>query len=123
MNVPRIATLGLLFVLGVVVGLTGALVQGGWSGGGLLLALLASAGLFVGGAHLTGTRAGAWAPAAGWLLAVIVASSPRPEGDFLFGAGIGAYVFLLGGTAVAVMCATLLRPPPAGAPKDADRSR
>lgn len=104
-----VALLG-LFVLGVLVGAAGALLQGGWFPAGLLLALLGAAGLFHGGARLTGGRSGALAPAAGWVLAVILLTASRPEGDFLFGAGIGSYLFLLGGMAVAVMCATLWLP-------------
>ncbi|MGW5864410.1 DUF6113 family protein [Streptomyces sp. NPDC055239] len=115
LNFGRLAAYAGLFVLGAVVGVAGALVQGGWFPGGLLLALLGAAGLFHGGARAIGGRAGAVAPAAGWLVAVILLTASRPEGDFLFGAGLGSYVFLLGGMAVAVMCATLgLRPQPGG---------
>jgi hypothetical protein len=94
-------------VLGAVVGLAGALVQSGWFPGGLLLALVGAAGLFLGGARATESRAGAVAPAVGWMVAVILLTASRPEGDFLFGAGVGSYLFLLGGMAAAVMCATL----------------
>ncbi len=98
-----------LFLLGAVVGVAGGLVQAAWFPVGLLLALLGAAGLFVGGAHATGTRAGAVAPAAGWMISVVLLTASRPEGDFLFGAGAVSYLFLLGGMAVAVMCATLVR--------------
>ncbi|MFI6491927.1 DUF6113 family protein [Streptomyces sp. NPDC050564] len=98
-----------LFVLGVVVGAAGALVQSGWFPGGLLLALAGAAGLFLGGARAAGSRAGAVAPAAGWMVAVVLLTASRPEGDFLFGAGVVSYLFLLGGMAIAVMCATLGR--------------
>ncbi|EPD55116.1 MULTISPECIES: DUF6113 family protein [Streptomyces] len=96
-----------LFVLGVVVGAAGALLQGAWFPGGLLLALAGEAGLCLGGGWATGGRGGAIAPAAGWIIAVILLTATRPEGDFLFGAGGGSYLFLLGGMAVAVICATL----------------
>jgi hypothetical protein len=96
-----------LFLLGAVVGLAGTLVQPAWFPGGLLLALAGAAGLFLGGAHATGGRAGAVAPAAGWIVAVVLLTTARPEGDFLFGAGGGSYLFLLGGMALAVICATL----------------
>jgi len=96
-----------LLLLGAVTGLAGALVQAGWFPGGLLLALLGAAGLFLGGARALGSRGGAVAPAAGWMLAVILLTACRPEGDFLFGAGTGSYLFLLGGMATAVICATL----------------
>jgi hypothetical protein len=100
------AYLGLL-LLGAVVGAAGTLVQAAWFPGGLLLALAGGAGLFLGGSRATGSRAGAVAPAVGWMIAVVLLTSTRPEGDFLFGAGLGSYLFLLGGMAVAVMCATL----------------
>nr|WP_206327375.1 DUF6113 family protein [Streptomyces sp. S3(2020)] len=96
-----------LFALGAVVGAAGSLVQAGWFPGGLLLALAGEAGLCVGGARALGSRGGAVAPAGGWMLAVILLTASRPEGDFLFGAGTGSYLFLLGGMATAVICATL----------------
>jgi Family of unknown function (DUF6113) len=105
--VGRIAAYVGLFLLGAVVGTAGVLVQSAWFPGGLLLALLGAAGVFLGGAQATGGRAGAVAPVAGWMVAVILLTASRPEGDFLFGAGAVSYLFLLGGMAVAVMCATL----------------
>ncbi|MET4927109.1 DUF6113 family protein [Streptomyces sp. PSRA5] len=104
------AYLGLL-VLGAVVGTAGSLVQAGWFPGGLVLALVGSAGLFYGGRTATGTSFGVGAPAAGWLIAVIVLSLGRPEGDGIFAAGLGPVVYLLGGAVVAVMCATMSRSP------------
>ncbi|WP_217241094.1 DUF6113 family protein [Streptomyces sp. AC555_RSS877] len=103
----RTAALLGLFVLGALVGVAGALLQPAWFPGGLLLALAAEAGLCLGGARATGSRAGAVAPAGGWMLAVILLTASRPEGDFVFAAGSGSYLFLLGGMAVAVICATL----------------
>jgi hypothetical protein len=98
-----------LFVLGAVVGVAGALVQGAWFPGGLLLALAGAAGLFLGGARAAGSRAGAVAGAAGWVVVVVLLTANRPEGDFLFSAGGGSYLFLLGGMGIAVICATLGR--------------
>lgn len=103
----RAAAYAGLLLLGALTGLAGALVQAGWFPGGLLLALVGAAGLFVGGARAVGSRAGAVAPAAGWMISVILSTGRRPEGDFLFGAGGGSYLFLLGGMALAVICATL----------------
>jgi hypothetical protein len=103
----RIAAHAALFVLGAVIGAAGALIQGAWFPGGLFLAVLGAAGLFLGSGRATGTRAGSVSPAAGWVIAVLLLTASRPEGDFLFGAGIGSYLFLLGGLAVAVICATL----------------
>jgi hypothetical protein len=96
-----------LFVFGAVVGVAGALLQPAWFPGGLLLALAAEAGLCLGAGRAVGRRGGAVAPAAGWALAVVLLTTSRPEGDFLFAAGSGSYLFLLGGIAIAVMCATL----------------
>ncbi|MFG2127817.1 DUF6113 family protein [Streptomyces sp. NPDC048751] len=103
----RAAALLGLFLLGAVVALAGSLVQSGLFPGGLLLALVGAAGLFLGGARVTNSRGGAVAPAVGWTVTVILLTASRPEGDFLFGAGGGSYVFLLGGMALAVICATL----------------
>ncbi|MBG0852703.1 hypothetical protein I2W78_12835 [Streptomyces spinoverrucosus] len=95
-----------LFLLGLLVGAAGSLVQAAWFPGGLLLALAGAAGVFLGGAWATRGRAGAVAGAAGWMLSVILLTASRPEGDFLFAAGAGSYAYLLGGMAVAVICAT-----------------
>ncbi|GGW88416.1 DUF6113 family protein [Streptomyces lomondensis] len=103
----RAAACFAFFLLGAVVGAAGALVQPGWFPGGLILALAGEAGLVLGAARVTRGRAGAVAAAAGWMLAVILLTASRPEGDFLFAAGGGSYVFLLGGIGVAVMCATI----------------
>ncbi|MFD7707926.1 DUF6113 family protein [Streptomyces sp. NPDC059785] len=96
-----------LALLGALTGLAGALLQGAWFPGGLLLALAGAAGCFLGGARALGNRAGAVAPALGWMIAVVLLTTTRPEGDFLFAAGLGSNLFLLGGMVVGVMCATL----------------
>ncbi|MCX3061006.1 DUF6113 family protein [Streptomyces beihaiensis] len=103
----RVATVLVLVALGAVVGAAGTLVQAGWFPGGLLLALAGAAGLFLGGALLTRGRSGAVASAVGWFVTVILLTAGRPEGDFMFGAGAGSYLYILGGMIVAVMCATL----------------
>ncbi|MFF0486246.1 DUF6113 family protein [Streptomyces sp. NPDC004435] len=102
--------LGLL-VLGAVVGAAGALVQAAWFPLGLLLALLGTAALFYGGMRATGNQVGLASAGGGWLLAVIVLSFGRPEGDGLFGGGIGELLFLFGGMGAAVLCATVSRLP------------
>ncbi|WEH39852.1 DUF6113 family protein [Streptomyces sp. AM 2-1-1] len=109
LNPRRIGSYVGLAVLGALVSLAGSLVQGAWFPGGLLLALAAAAGVFYGGRLLTRTQLGAFAPAAGWLIAVVVLLNGRPEGDMLFGGGdeIALALFVLGGMVVAVICATL----------------
>ncbi|WP_328536887.1 DUF6113 family protein [Streptomyces sp. NBC_00344] len=114
-NAVRIAAYFGLLVLGALTGVAGALVQAGWLPGGLVLALLGAAAVFYGGRTVTGTGIGVAAPALGWLVAVILLTATRPEGDFVFGAGVGSYVFLLGGMVAAVICATVRTPPGPGA--------
>src|SRR5215470_18953689 len=87
------AHIGLL-VLGAVVGIAGSLLQGAWFPGGLVLALLATAAVFVGGREVTGSVSGLGAAAAGWLVSVILLSMGRPEGDGAFAAGVGPFVYL-----------------------------
>ncbi|MFE5948118.1 DUF6113 family protein [Streptomyces sp. NPDC056480] len=100
-----------LVVLGLLVGTAGALVQAAWLPLGLILALLATAALFYGGLRATETQVGVVAGGVGWLLAVILLSFGRPEGDGVFGGGVGELLFLFGGMAIAVMCTTLARLP------------
>ncbi|MEW1610657.1 MULTISPECIES: DUF6113 family protein [unclassified Streptomyces] len=110
-NPARIAGCLALAVLGALVALAGTLVQAAWFPGGLVIALLGSAGLFYGGRILTGTQIGALAPAVGWFITVFVLLSGRPEGDYVFGDELGLVLFMLGGTAAAVMCATTSKVP------------
>lgn len=116
MNQPaRVAAYLGLGVLGAVVAAAGALIHDGLFPGGLLLSLAACAALFYGGPQLTGTRLGTVVPAAVWLICVMLLSSTRAEGDFLFAAGVGPYVYLLGGAMSAVICATVPQLPPSRA--------
>lgn len=96
-----------LAVLGALVAVAGALVQDGWFPGGLVLALAGCAALFYGGLAATGSRIGVAVPAAFWLVCVVLLSTSRPEGDFLFAAGAGSYLYLLGGALLAVICASV----------------
>lgn len=105
-----------LGVLGVLVAAAGALVQGGWFPFGLLLGLAGTAALFYGGTRLTGTRAGAAVPASAWLLAVIALSMTRAEGDAVFAADLGPYLYLMLGALSGVICATLPQQPAAPPP-------
>ncbi|MEU4891317.1 DUF6113 family protein [Streptomyces sp. NPDC044780] len=117
MTALRLGAYALLALAGALVGVAGALVQAAWFPGGLLLALLAVAGLCYGGVKVMGARMGGGVPAGAWAVVVLLLTSSRPEGDFLFGAGLGSYAFLLGGMFIGVMCATLpLVPQPPGSP-------
>jgi Family of unknown function (DUF6113) len=113
-NVLSVTSVGyvgyiVLAVLGCLVASAGALVEESWFPGGLVLALLGAAGLFCGGRTLMKSRLGAVVPLVAWFLTVMYLSIPRPEGDFLFAAAIGPYVFLLGGLVAGVICATSQR--------------
>jgi uncharacterized protein DUF6113 len=68
---------------------------------GLVVALTLSAGVF-GMAGLLVGRRGAAAAALGWVLPVLLLSSRRPEGDLVVPATTAGYVWLLGGTLLAV---------------------
>ena len=107
----RIAAYVGLVVLGFVVGTAGALVQAAWLPAGLLLALLATAALFYGGLRATGSQLGIAASAAGWLVSIVLLAFGQAEGDGVFAGGLGETVFLLGGMALAVICATMSRLP------------
>ncbi len=107
----RIGAYALLVLLGAVTGAAGVLVHAAWFPGGLLLALLATTGVFYGGMYATGTRSGVGASAAGWLVAVVLLTVSRPEGDLLVGGSTVSYAYLLGGMAVAVICATMAELP------------
>lgn len=109
MSTARLALCALFAALGLLTGAAGSLVQAAWFPGGLLLALAGIGALCYGGVKATRGRAGGGSAAAGWLAAVLWLTSARPEGDFVFGAGFGSYVFLLGGMMLAVMCTTLPR--------------
>ncbi|MBT2438828.1 hypothetical protein J7E93_01535 [Streptomyces sp. ISL-36] len=105
----RIVWYVLLLVLGALVGAAGSLAQNAWFPGGLAVALLATAAVFYGGLRATDTQLGIVAPGAGWLAAIILLSLGRPEGDGVFGGGFAEMLYLLGGMALAVMCATMAR--------------
>ncbi|WP_093799231.1 DUF6113 family protein [Streptomyces sp. Wb2n-11] len=111
MTPGRTAAHLLLVVLGALTGAAGVLVHAAWFPGGLLLALLAAAGVFYGSLYATGAKAGVGASAAGWLVAVVLLTVSRPEGDLLVGGSAVSYAYLLGGMAVAVICATMTEPP------------
>lgn len=111
MTPARIAIYLLLVLLGAVTGAAGVLVHAAWFPGGLLLALLATTGVFYGAMTATGTRSGVGASAAGWLVAIVLLTVSRPEGDLLIGGSAVSYAYMLGGMAIAVICATMLQLP------------
>lgn len=105
----------LLLVLGVAVGVVGAFYSG-WKLGhgtlalpaGLLLGIVGCLALFLGGRQLVLSRLGAAVPGVAWLLAVIVLSAARPEGDVVLPANaITGYAYLFGGAIAAAFASSL----------------
>jgi Family of unknown function (DUF6113) len=117
-----------LLILGAVVGVTGSFVQAVTVHAGpvpipvgLAIALGGCAGLFMGGAWVMRSRLGAVVPAVAWLLAVLLMSSKRPEGDVVLPQEATAYGYLFLGTLLGALTATLsgarLRQPVAATPE------
>ncbi|MFI5802435.1 DUF6113 family protein [Streptomyces sp. NPDC051561] len=113
-NWRRLPVYVALLVAGTLTGLAGALLHGALMPLGLLLALLAAGCLFYGGTYALGTRSGALAPAIGWVAAVLLVTLGRGEGDLLIGGSTASSVFLIGGIALAVICATMPQLPQPG---------
>ncbi|PRH76383.1 hypothetical protein C6N75_25945 [Streptomyces solincola] len=105
--------LAALLVLGALAGAAGSLVQALWFPGGLLLALAGTGAVFYGGLRAYGAQAGVLAPGASWLVAVILLSLGRPEGDGVFFGSLSELLYVIGGLVAVVICATLARVPPA----------
>ena len=78
---------------------------------GGLVALLATAAMFYGGVRATGSQLAIAASAVGWLVSIVLLAVGRPEGDGAFAGDLGEAVFLLGGMALAVICATKAKVP------------
>jgi hypothetical protein len=67
---------------------------------GLLWAYAMTAALLGVGRLVTGTRSGAAAVSAGWVVALLLLSAPRPEGDLVVTGSLVGYAWLLGGLVV-----------------------
>ena len=100
----RLVLHGLAVVAGVLAGVLGSFVHPFLVAGapvGLLCALALSAAVYAAAGLVVQARSGAAAAAAGWLLPVLLFSSPRPEGDLVVSGDALGYAWLLGGTVVA----------------------
>jgi hypothetical protein len=95
-----------LLLLGVAVGCLGSFVHAQVVAGlpvgllcayALMAAALATAGL------ATRARTGPAATAAGWLLALLLLSAPRPEGDLVVAGDLPGYAWSLGGLVLAAL--------------------
>jgi hypothetical protein len=67
---------------------------------GLLWAYAMTAALLAVVRLATGGRSGAVAVAVGWVVALLLLSAPRPEGDLVVAGGLVGYAWLLGGLVV-----------------------
>jgi hypothetical protein len=107
------AAYGMLFVLGVVMGIVGGFTHDTWHVGSFPAAAVAWVlGLFgasFGAGLLMRAKSGAVPSAAGWLLVSMPFSLPLSQGDLVIAGGPSGYVYLYGG-ALALAVAVLLAP-------------
>ncbi|WP_248963782.1 DUF6113 family protein [Sphaerisporangium perillae] len=107
------AAYGLLFVLGVVFGVVSGLSHS-WAVGDAVRPIpivlsLVLFGLLYGAGRLMGSKLGAFVPGMGWMLAALLFSVMRPEGDLIVAANAAGYWYL-GCGALALVTAVLLIP-------------
>jgi hypothetical protein len=122
-RIGRVAAYAAFLVLGAVIGAAGSFLQAVTVDAGpvplpvgLVLALAGSVGVFAAGGRLLRSRLGAVVPAVAWLVAVLVMSGKRPEGDVVLPQQATAYGYLFLGTLLGAMTVTLSgvrqQPPP-----------
>jgi hypothetical protein len=111
---PLFGAVVLLFVLGLVLGIFGALlIPAGPRIGPVLLSVGVAVALVgnivagVLGTEMTGNRLGAIVPGIGWVVAVLPLGAKRPEGDLIVTGDTKGYAFLLAGLLAAVAVAAL----------------
>jgi hypothetical protein len=106
---PLFGAVVLLFVLGLVLGIFGALlIPAGPRIGSVLLSVGVAVALIgnivagVLGIEMTGNRLGAIVPGIGWVVAVLPLGAKRPEGDLIVTGDTKGYAFLLAGLLASV---------------------
>ncbi|MFG1947999.1 DUF6113 family protein [Nonomuraea sp. NPDC048826] len=110
------AAYGMLFVLGVVMGVVGGFTHGAWPGLPIVSAvlwLLLVFGVSLGAGKLMGGRAGAAVTSAGWLLVTMAFSMQLGAGDLVIAGTVAGHVYLYGGV-VAAVAAFLMSPSTGG---------
>ncbi|GLX98941.1 MULTISPECIES: DUF6113 family protein [Herbidospora] len=111
------AAYGVLFMLGLVVGVVGAFEHEWYLFGtlpvGAVLAVLILFGLPYAMGRLMRTRMAAGVVAVGWVIPSMILAGPRPEGDLAIAATLGGYIYLYGGL-VAVALAVVFVPSAGG---------
>lgn len=101
-------------VVGIVIGLVGAFLQGArWVIGGtvlpwgLVLSLIALLVLVRAGVELTGSRWGGWILLMAWIAVTVAFAAELPSGDLVISAGGRQMAYLLGGVIVGAAAATV----------------
>jgi hypothetical protein len=93
-------------LLGFAVGVLGSFVHAVVLGGvpvGLLAAYVLTAALLATARLATGSRSGAAAVGGGWVVALLLLSAPRPEGDLVVSGSLAGYAWLIGGLGVTTL--------------------
>ena len=106
----RAPTLLVLVLLGALVAAVGTFLQAARLGlgpvdvpYGVVVSLALTAAVCLAGGLATGSRSGALAAAAGWLLVLVLSLAPGPGGDVVLPARPLSYVWLLGGVVLVGM--------------------
>ncbi|MFG1703993.1 DUF6113 family protein [Nonomuraea sp. M3C6] len=111
------AAYGMLFVLGVVMGVVGGFTHPVWQIGPLPLAagvwVLALFGVCLGAGKLMRARLGVFVTAVGWLLVTMPFTLQLGSGDLVIAQGAPGYIYLYGGL-VGLVAAYLLSPSSGG---------
>ena len=106
MRLARLLLHAVLVALGVLVGALGSFVHAQVVAGvpvGLLCAYALTAAALATAGLASGSRSGPAATAAGWLLALLLLSAPRPEGDLVVPGDLLGYAWSLGGLVLAAV--------------------
>lgn len=106
MLLARLLLHAVLLALGVLVGALGSFVHAKVVAGvpvGLLCAYALTAAALATAGLASRSRSGPAATAAGWLLALLLLSAPRPEGDLVVAGDLVGYAWSLGGLVLAAV--------------------
>ena len=106
MRLGRLLLHAVLLGLGVLVGALGSFVHAQVVAGvpvGLLCAYALTAAALATAGLASRSRSGPAATAAGWLLALLLLSAPRPEGDLVVAGDLPGYAWSLGGLVLAAV--------------------
>ena len=124
MRLARLLLHAVLLALGVLVGALGSFVHAQVVAGvpvGLLCAYALMAAALVTAGLATRSRSGPAATAAGWLVALLLLSAPRPEGDLVVAGDLTGYAWSLGGLVLAAVAVAAPWPVLASGPAAAGR--